>query len=59
MALDRALEPHVQPDPLAGMARRKVDVAALENRLGYSFQDQSLLVCALTHVSAAGGEAGR
>jgi ribonuclease-3 len=41
------------------MARRKVDVAALEDRLGYHFKDPSLLVCALTHVSAAGGEAGR
>jgi ribonuclease-3 len=41
------------------MARRKVDLAALEDRLGYHFNDTSLLVCALTHVSAAGGEAGR
>ena len=41
------------------MARRKVDLGALEDRLGYRFKDQSLLVCGLTHVSAAGGEAGR
>jgi ribonuclease-3 len=41
------------------MARRKVDLTALEDRLGYHFKEHSLLVCALTHVSAAGGEAGR
>ncbi len=41
------------------MARRKVDVAALEDRLGYPFKDKTLLICALTHVSAAGGAAGR
>src|SRR3712207_1965496 len=41
------------------MPRRKVDVAALEDRLGHRFKDRSLLICALTHVSAAGGEAGR
>ena len=41
------------------MARRKVDVATLEDRLGYRFRDKALLTCALTHVSAAGGAAGR
>ena len=41
------------------MARRKVDIAPLEERLGYHFQDHELLACALTHVSAAGGAAGR
>jgi ribonuclease-3 len=41
------------------MARRKVDVATLEDRLGYHFKDRQLLACALTHVSAAGGAAGR
>jgi ribonuclease-3 len=41
------------------MARRKVDTAALEERLGYTFKDRQLLACALTHVSAAGGAAGR
>jgi ribonuclease III len=41
------------------MARRKADVAALEDRLGYQFKDRTLLTCALTHVSAAGGAAGR
>jgi ribonuclease-3 len=41
------------------MPRRKLDVAALEDRLGYHFADAALLTCALTHVSVAGGEAGR
>src|SRR5918997_7017290 len=41
------------------MARRKVDVATLEDRLAYHFKDRHLLTCALTHVSAAGGSAGR
>ncbi len=41
------------------MARRKLDTAPLEGRLGYSFKDPDLLACALTHVSAAGGAAGR
>jgi ribonuclease III len=58
MALDRALEPHLQSHPL-GMARRKTDTAPLEERLGYHFEDKQLLACALTHVSASGGAAGR
>ena len=41
------------------MARRKTDTAPLEERLGYHFKDRQLLACALTHVSAAGGAAGR
>ena len=41
------------------MARRKADVASLEDRLAYHFKDPHLLACALTHVSAAGGAAGR
>ena len=41
------------------MARRKADVATLEDRLAYHFKDPHLLACALTHVSAAGGAAGR
>ena len=41
------------------MARRKLDTAPLEERLGYRFKDRELLACALTHVSAAGGAAGR
>ena len=58
MALDRALEPHLQSHPLR-MARRKTDTGPLEERLGYSFTDKHLLARALTHVSAAGGAAGR
>ena len=38
------------------MARRKIDTAPLEERLGHRFKDQVLLLRALTHVSAAGGE---
>jgi ribonuclease-3 len=41
------------------MARRKADAAILEDRLGYPFKDRTLLTCALTHVSAAGGTVGR
>src|SRR4051812_24307037 len=41
------------------MARRKVDTAPLEERLGHHFDDHELLACALTHVSAAGGAKGR
>ena len=41
------------------MARRKVDTAELEGRLGHSFSTPLLLERALTHVSAAAGEAGR
>jgi ribonuclease-3 len=41
------------------MARRKLDTAPLEERLGHQFKDKHLLACALTHVSAAGGAAGR
>jgi ribonuclease-3 len=41
------------------MARRKVDTAPLEERLGHHFKDRDLLACALTHVSAAGGAKGR
>jgi ribonuclease-3 len=41
------------------MARRKADTAPLEERLGHHFNDAQLLACALTHVSAAGGAAGR
>ena len=54
MALDRALEPDLQPHPL-GMPRRKPDTASLEERLGYRFTDPELLACALTHVSALSG----
>jgi ribonuclease-3 len=34
---------------------RKPDIAALENRIGYRFQDRDLLTRALTHVSSASG----
>ncbi len=37
------------------MARRRMDVEALEERLGHAFKDRELLARALTHVSAAGG----
>jgi ribonuclease-3 len=37
------------------MVRRSLDTDALEERLGYRFQDPSLLSQALTHVSATGG----
>jgi ribonuclease-3 len=41
------------------MPRRKPDRPALEDRIGYTFQDPTLLERALTHVSAAAGEQGR
>lgn len=41
------------------MARRKLDPAPLEERLGHRFNDRDLLACALTHVSAAVGAAAR
>jgi ribonuclease-3 len=41
------------------MARCTSDTAPLEDRLDYHFKDRSLLACALTHVSAAGGGARR
>jgi ribonuclease-3 len=40
------------------MARRKPDVAALEERLGHRFRDKDLLGLALTHVSAPGAGTG-
>lgn len=50
MAVDGALEPHLQPDPL--MPRRAGNAAELQERIGYRFQDPALLQTALTHVSA-------
>lgn len=35
------------------MARRKTDLAGLEERLGHAFADQNLLALALTHMSSA------
>ena len=59
MALDRPLESSPQPDPLrVAMAKGKPDRAALEARLGHVFADPTHLDRALTHVSAAAGEAG-
>lgn len=54
MALDGALEPHPEPDPVAVARRRKASIAELQGRLGYSFADPALLAEALTHVSATG-----
>ena len=58
MALDGALGPDLQPDPLSrGWPAQAVDRAALEARLGHAFADRALLERALTHVSAVAGEA--
>ena len=43
----------------AEQRRPKPDIGALEERIGHVFQDRDLLLRALTHVSAAGGEAAR
>lgn len=54
MALDRALGPHVQRDQVSGSvrnARAPQDPARLEQALGHSFADRSLLETALTHMS--------
>jgi ribonuclease-3 len=40
------------------VARRKLSVGDLQDRLGYRFTDETLLARALTHVSAAGGSPG-
>jgi ribonuclease III len=37
------------------MARRKLDLAALEARIGHAFSNRDLLTNALTHMSGAGG----
>jgi ribonuclease-3 len=55
MAVDGALGPHLRPDPLEAMARRKSDPAELQARLGHVFADPDLLTRALTHVSGARG----
>ena len=70
MAVDGALEPHVPCRSLRlGQAsqqgrlrpdmtkKAKIEVAALEGRIGHTFLDRSLLARALTHLSApaAGG----
>ncbi len=61
MALDGAVEPAVQARPLTAAKlsppapeRAHEDLAALRDRLGYTFGDRGLLARALTHVGAAG-----
>ena len=51
MALDRALDPDREPDPVIAVARRSPNLAALEARLDYRFGDGAALLEALTHVS--------
>jgi ribonuclease-3 len=58
MAVDRALEPDVPADPVAGVSRRLPKIETLQERIGYTFDDLDLLVRAVTHVSAP-GKAGR
>jgi ribonuclease-3 len=41
------------------VVRRKADTSALQERLGYAFENPDLLAQALTHVSASGGAYGR
>ena len=50
MAVDRALEPSLQTDPLTSARETLGD---LETRLGYTFRDPEHLVLALTHIGAA------
>jgi ribonuclease-3 len=55
MALDRALGPHVPADPVGWAVKRpRPRIEELEERLGYRFEDGTLLGQALTHVSAPG-----
>ncbi len=57
MAVDRALEPAVQADPLTSTRDAKEPkrdgLADLEATLGYAFAKRETLVLALTHVGAA------
>lgn len=56
MALDHALGPAVQADPLSdAVPRRSADVEALYERVGHRFADTALLTRALTHMSAVSG----
>lgn len=55
MAVDRALEPAVKARQLIMAARRKTDLANLEETLGYAFADRDHLERALTHISALAG----
>jgi len=58
MAVERALEPHLPADPVRRVARRKLDLEVLQERLGYRFRNGDLLAQALTHVSAASAPGG-
>jgi ribonuclease III len=58
MAVERALEPHLPADPVRRVARRKLDLEALQERVGYRFRNGDLLAHALTHVSAASAPGG-
>ena len=55
MALERALEPALQPDPLTPRmaAKRRPEIGALEERLGHRFADRTQLEEALTHATAS------
>lgn len=57
MALERALEPALQPDPLTRRmaAKRRPEIGALEDRLGHRFADRAHLEEALTHATASQG----
>ena len=61
MALDGALEPHLQPDPLiaAAMSSPKAAIADLEESIGHRFSDRKHLYEALTHMSVGKAPPGR
>ena len=56
MAVDRALEPADQADPLTParnpQEKQRDDISSLESDLGYAFSDRRHLQLALTHVGA-------
>jgi ribonuclease III len=55
VALDRPLGSPVPADPVARVARRaQPEIETLQERIGYTFKDEALLLQALTHVSAPG-----
>ena len=61
MAVDRALEPAVQADPLTSAREKEIrrdDLAGLEDALGYRFTDRDTLALALTHIGAATRRSG-
>jgi ribonuclease III len=54
VALERALEPALQPDPLTAMAaQRRPETGRLEDRLGHRFAEARHLEEALTHATAS------